>query len=421
MGMTMTEKILAAHADAASVGPGDLVVVRVDTAVPVDLNFYRDAWSEPVKVFDPDRIVIIYDHIVPAPNVRIAEALERGRAFARRVGITRFHDVGADQGICHQVIADVPYARPGEVLVCCDSHTCSGGALNCAARGIGTPELIYALAKGYTWFEVGPTIRYELEGRLAPGVATKDVFLHIAGQYGDHVGCNVEFGGPGLAALSMDQRRTLCTMCAEISAEFAIAEPDDVLRRYLAERGVDMSGAVHPDVDATYVEVRSLDLGAIEPMVGMPGSVVRNTVTAAAAAGTKVTRAFVGSCANGTLGDLRDVAAIVEGQRIHPDVTLLVTPGSQSIYRRALEEGLIRTISEAGALVTTSSCGMCAGFVNALTSNDVCISSSTRNFKGRMGHPDAQIHLASSATVAASAVAGHITTAAGSERAGGTR
>lgn len=175
------------------------MVTSVDTVVPLDMNFYDSMWAEPTSVFDPDRIVVIFDHVVPAPSRQVGEALERGRAFAAKHGITRLHDVGPGQGICHQLIADVPYAMPGELLVCVDSHTCSGGALNCAAQGIGAPELIYVMAKGYTWFQVGETVRYELTGALAPHVTANDVFLHLADRYGAHVGQNVEFGGPSLA------------------------------------------------------------------------------------------------------------------------------------------------------------------------------------------------------------------------------
>lgn len=407
-GSTMVEKILASRAGVSAVRPGDIAVVRVDTTVALDLNFYDGMWAEPREVYDPDRVVVIFDHVVPAPSRQAAGFLSRGREFARRTGVTRLHDVGAQQGICHQVIADVPYARPGEVLVCTDSHTCSGGALNCAARGIGTTELIYVMAKGFTWFRVGETVRYELTGALGAGVSAKDAFLQLAGEHGDHVGLNVEFGGPGMAGLTMDQRRTLSTMFAEVSAEFALFEPDAVLAEHLAERGLGMDGAVLPDADASYLAVRGLDLSAVTPMIGLPDSVVRNTVPVAETAGTKVNQAFVGSCSNGTLEDLRAVAAILAGRRVHPGVTFLVTPGSQDIYRQALHDGLIETITDAGAVVTTSSCGMCAGFVNALAAGDVCISSSTRNFKGRMGSVDAKIYLGSSASVAAAAVAGQV-------------
>jgi 3-isopropylmalate/(R)-2-methylmalate dehydratase large subunit len=407
-GQTITEKILAAHAGSETVRPGDIVVVAVDTAVVLDLNFYDGQWAEPAEVFDPDRVVIILDHIVPAPNKQAAEYLERARRFARRVGITRFHDVGARQGICHQLIADVPYAAPGELLLCVDSHTCSAGALNCAARGIGGAELIYVLAKGTTWFRVAPTIRYELDGRLPPGASAKDAFLRLAGLHGDHVGHNVEFGGPGLRTLDMDARRTLAAMCAEISAEFAVMEPDDVLAAHMAARGRHAAAGVLPDADAQYADVRGFDLSEVEPMIGLPHELVHNTVPVGDVRGRRVNRAFVGSCANGTLDDLHQAADVLRGRHVHPGVTFVVTPGSQEIYGEALRDGTIETLMSAGALVTTSSCGMCAGFVNALAAGDVCISSSTRNFRGRMGSADAEIYLGSSATVAASAVAGEI-------------
>jgi 3-isopropylmalate/(R)-2-methylmalate dehydratase large subunit len=407
-GQTMTEKILGEHAQLDAVRPGDLVVVRPDVVVALDLNFYDGQWAEPAEVFDPERIVVVLDHIVPAPNKKSAEFLARARRFARRVGIDRVHDVGPRQGICHQLIADVPYARPGELLACVDSHTCSAGALNCAARGIGGAELIYVMVKGLTWFQVAPTIRYELDGELPLGATAKDAFLHIAGVYGDHVGHNVEFGGPGMATLNIDQRRTMATMCAEISAEFAIFEPDDVLHQHMVERGVDAARGVLPDADADYADVRSLDLSEVEPMVGLPHELIGNTVPLREASGRRVDRAFIGSCANGTLADLHQAAEVLAGHQVHSDVTLLITPGSQEIYQQALQDGTIEILTSAGALVTTASCSMCAGFINALAAEEVCISSSTRNFRGRMGSSDAEIYLASSATVAATAVAGEI-------------
>jgi 3-isopropylmalate/(R)-2-methylmalate dehydratase large subunit len=408
--MTMTEKILARHAARDVVAPGDIAVVSVDTAVVLDLNFYDGQWAEPKAVFDPERIVIVFDHVVPAPDRRTAAYLQRGRDFAGRVGISRLHDVGSEQGICHQLIADVPYALPGELLVCVDSHTCSAGALNCAARGIGAAELIFVLAKGSTWFRVGGTVRYELSGALGAGVAAKDVLLELAARHGDHVGANMEFGGPGLAALDLDQRRTIATMCAELSAEFVVFEADERLDAHLATRGCAPAGegAVLPDRDARYEDVRELDLSAVTPMIGLPDRVVENTVPVGEAAGTRVNRAFVGSCSNGTLADLREAAAVLRGRHVSPSVTLIVTPGSQAIYREALHEGTIEALVDAGARVTTSSCGMCAGFVNALAAGDVCISSSTRNFKGRMGSARAQIYLGSSASVAAAALCGEI-------------
>jgi 3-isopropylmalate/(R)-2-methylmalate dehydratase large subunit len=408
MGMTMIEGILARRAQRDSVAPGDMVVVPVDTTVVIDLNFYDGVWYEPTKIANPDGTVVIFDHMVPAPNREAAAYLARGRAFVERTGVTKFHDAGRDQGISHQIIAEQPYAFPGDILVCSDSHTCAAGALGCAARGLGPVEVSFILAKGYTWFLVGPTIRYELSGVLSPGVSPKDVFLQIAAEYGDHVGHNVEFGGPGMRALSIDQRRQLTTMCAEISADFALCEPDDVLAEYFAARGHGIDGAVAPEADAAYADVRQVDLGQVETMVGRPDSLVHNSVPISEVAGTSITHAFIGSCANGTLDDLREAARILEGRSIDPSVTMIVTPSSQAVYRAALREGVVESLTEAGALVTTSSCGMCAGFQGALAAGDVCITSSTRNFKGRMGAPTAEIYMGSSATVATSALAGEI-------------
>jgi 3-isopropylmalate/(R)-2-methylmalate dehydratase large subunit len=406
--MTMAEKILSSHSGRDSVAPGEIVVVSVDTLVLMDLNFYDGTWYEPKRVFDRDRIVIVFDHIVPAPDKVVAGHLDRARKFARKHGITRLHDVGADQGIAHAIVAEVPYAQPGGILVGSDSHTCSSGALNTLARGLGPPEVTFILAKGYTWFKVSPTVRYDLIGRLAPGVAAKDVFLHLAGEYGSHVAQTIEFGGPGMSTLSLDQRRQLTTMTAEVSSDFGICEPDDLLAEHYLARGKPAQAGAMPDDDAAYAARRTLDLAGIEPMIGLPDSLIRNAVPVSDVTGVHVNRAFIGSCANGTLDDLRDAARVLRGHTVDPGVTLIVTPASQAIYRAALREGLIETLMDAGALVTASSCGMCAGFQNALGHDDVCISSSTRNFKGRMGNGEAKIYLGSSATVAATAIAGEV-------------
>src|SRR2546421_5116920 len=247
MGMTIIEKILARASGAAKVAPGDLAVVDVDLAVLIDLSFSRGSWREVLKVHDPDKVVVVFDHDVPASNRDTAAMHMRGREFVRRFGISRFHDVGPDQGISHVVVAENAYCLPGTVMACSDSHTCSAGALNCAARGLGAPDLLYALTTGKTWFRVGETIRYDLEGRLATGVSAKDVFLHIAGTYGDHANQNVEYGGSALPYLSIDARRTLTTMGAELSAEFATFEPDEVLIDYVKARNPAPFEPQYPD------------------------------------------------------------------------------------------------------------------------------------------------------------------------------
>jgi 3-isopropylmalate/(R)-2-methylmalate dehydratase large subunit len=409
MGMTMIEKILARAAGRTSVAPGDLVDVSVDTCVPIDMNFLPGMWRQPRHVWDAEKVVVIFDHIVPAKDVQTATALRTGREFVKRFGITRFHDVGPGQGICHQLIADHAYALPGSILVCSDSHTCSGGAFNCAARGVGGPELIYVLTKGRTWFQVGETVRYVLEGLVSPLVTAKDVFLHIAGTYGDHASMNVEFVGPGVAAMTLDARRTLATMCAEISAEFATFEADDKVVEHCRARTRRNFEPQVSDPDARFAAIRTIDVGDLEPLVAFPGTVVNNVRPVKEASGIAIDQAFIGSCANGTLDDLTIAARIVDGRKVAPSVRFIVTPGSQAIYREALRRGIVATLMDAGALVTTSSCGACAGLQNgALGPGERCITSSTRNFKGRMGSDEAEIFMGSPATVAASAIRGSV-------------
>lgn len=412
MGMTIAEKILAKKSGRRTVAPGDLVTVEVDTVVLIDNSFTASRWREILKVRDPGRIVVVFDHRVPASTRDSAAAHGTGRAFVRKFGIRRFHDVGYDQGISHQLVADFGYALPGTVLVCSDSHTCSAGVFNCLARGVGEPDVIYAAIKGETWFRVGDTVRYELEGRLAPAVTTKDVFLEIADRYGDHANRNVEFGGSGVAGLSIAARKTLTTMAAELSAEFATFEADEAMLEWLRARNPQAAAVepVRPDADARYGAVRRIDLSALEPLVALPDSVIENSRPVSEAAGTRIDQGFIGSCANGTLDDLRLAARVLAGRRVAPGVRLLVTPGSQAVYREAAREGLLATLAEAGAVVTPSTCGACGGgHLGLLGPEETCITASTRNFKGRMGDASARIFMGSPATVAASAIRGCIT------------
>ena len=410
MGMTMTEKILARASGVNKVSPGDLIVVDVDTAVFIDNAFFPAYWREILKLADPEKIIVVYDHRAPASDRVSAGAHVVGRGFVKRFGIKRFHDVGADVGIAHVVVADHAYALPGTVLVCADSHTCSGGAFNCAARGVGAPDMIYAATTGKAWFRLGETIRYDFTGKLNAGVTTKDVFLHIANVFGDHANQNVEFGGPGMAHLSMNARRTIATMGAEISADFAIFEADSVLENYVRERNKAPFEAQNPDADAVYKERRSIALDEMQPLVALPDQVVNNAVPVSQVAGEKIDQAFIGSCANGTLDDFAIAARVLKGKHVAPGVRLIVTPGSQAVYREALRAGYVQTLAEAGAVITNATCGACSGgHLGVLGPGEVCITASTRNFKGRMGDPSARIYMASPATVAASAISGRIT------------
>jgi 3-isopropylmalate/(R)-2-methylmalate dehydratase large subunit len=409
-GMTITEKILSRASGGGPVKPGDVVVVNVETAVLMDMTFLPESWREVLKVPDPSRIVIVFDHLVPAPTIQAATAHGTGRRFAERFGIERLHDVGADQGIAHAVVADKGYALPGTVLVNGDSHTCAGGAFNCAARGVGAPDMLWAITTGKAWFRVGETVRYDFTGRLRPGVSAKDIFLFIAGRYGAHVNQNLEYGGPGMSSIGMNGRRTLATMGAEFSAEFTIFEPDDTLLGYM--KAANPGAAFHPtlpDPDATYADRRTVDLGGLEPLVALPDAVVNNSVPISRVAGQRIDQGFIGSCANGTLDDLAVAAQVVKGRKVAKGTRLIVTPGTQAIFQAALRAGYVETLMEAGAVVTPATCGACiGGHLGALGPDEVCITASTRNFKGRMGDPSARIYMGSPATVAASALAGAI-------------
>jgi len=410
MGMTIAEKILARKSGQKKVGPGDLVTVEVDTVVMIDNSFIASRWRNIQKVRDPARIIVVFDHRVPASTEDAAAAHRTGRQFVEKFGIKRFHDVGYDQGISHQLVADHGYALPGTVLVCSDSHTCSGGVFNCIARGVGEPDVVYSAIKGETWFRVGETVRYELAGKLPAAVTTKDAFLQIAGQHGDHATQNIEWGGPGVAGLSIAARKTLTTMSAELSAEFSTFEPDSAMLDWVRSRNPAPFEPVYPDRDAQYAEVRNVDLAQLEPLVAFPDTVIENSRPVAAAAGTRIDQAFIGSCANGTMDDLELAARILRGRRVAPTVRLIITPGSQSVFREAARAGIVTALVEAGAVVTPSTCGACGGgHLGILGPDETCITASTRNFKGRMGASSAKIFMGSPATVAASAVRGVIT------------
>ena len=408
MGMTIIEKIFARKAGLDSVTPGDTVVVDVDMTVLIDLQF-ATMWLPPNRIHDPDKLAVIMDHAVPAPTIKDATGGGHARKFVADFGIERFYDVGR-HGICHQVIAENGLARPGEILACTDSHTCAAGAYNTAARGLGPAEVYSIMCTGTTWFPVAPTVRYELFGAKPNTVSGKDIFLHIANEFGDAANLNLEFGGPGLAGIPMHDRRTIATQGAEVSADFSTFEPDAVLTSFLDERGVTGYTVVAPDPDATYHDVRYVDLTNLEPYVARPGTVSRNGLPVSQLDTQKIDQAFIGSCANGQLEDLEIAAEVLRGKTVAPGVRLLVTPASQAVYREAMRLGYLQDLADAGAVITNSTCGACFGYhMGVVGPGEVCITSSTRNFTGRMGSTEAEIFMASPATVAASAITGYIT------------
>ena len=411
MGATTIEKILARTSGNDTLKPGDVAVCRPDIVIHLDLPMaIAGAWYRPTKVFDRDRVAVIFDHAVPSPSIRDAAAMAEGRRFARQFGLRHVFDVG-NHGISHVVAAEHGLTRPGELLVCADSHTCASGAFNCAGRGTGIPDTLQAITRGVVWYQVTPTVRYEFNGTLGAMVSGKDVFFHIAQTWGAHGNTSIEYGGPGLQALAMSDRRTMATMSAEIGAEFAIFDYDERTAKYLEGRLERPATPVHPDADADYLDLRKVDLAEVEPYVIRPHAVPRNGVRLSEfTEQVRIDQAFIGSCANGQIEDLRVAAQIVRGSKVAPGVRFIVTPGSQAVYLQAAREGLIETLVEAGAVVTNSTCGACFGYhMGVLAPGEVCITASTRNFRGRMGSTESSVYLGSPATVAASALTGVIT------------
>jgi 3-isopropylmalate/(R)-2-methylmalate dehydratase large subunit len=418
--LTAVERILARTSGAASVRPGDIVVCAADRAVLLETLFMPNSlnWRDPLVVAAPERALVVFDHGVPAPSPAEAGAMVRARAFCEHFGIEAV-DLGG-HGISHQIVAERGLARPGELLLCSDSHTCASGAFNCAARGVGGLEMLQVVVTGGTWFVVQPTVRVELTGALAPRLEGKDAFLALAAAYGSADNRNLEFDGPGVAALSLHDRRTIATQCAEINAEFVLFPCDDAVRDHLAARGVHERGAgsgaaasgfspAVADPGATYDDVWRLDLSAVVPQVATPGAVVGNVVAAADAGDVRLDQCFVGSCANGHLEDFAAAAELLRGRQVAAGTRLIVTPASQQVYLEAVRAGYVTDIVEAGGVVTPSTCGACFGYhMGVLGDGETCLTASTRNFKGRMGSPEANVWLGSTRTVVASAIAGRI-------------
>jgi 3-isopropylmalate/(R)-2-methylmalate dehydratase large subunit len=403
--MNAIEKILMRHSEQDVVRPGDVVMVSVDVTVQFD-----HARPDVLRIANPDKLVLVHDHVVPAPTVQAANNAKRMREFVERFGIQNYFPVGK-HGISHVLVAENGFALPGQILANADSHTCSSGALNCLARGLGGPEMLYILCKGQTWFLVGPTTKVVLEGTLPERVYPRDVIHFIPGEYGDFAGRNLEWYGEGLSSIGMDGRLTMATISAELSAEFSLFPYDRVLAEYLEGRAKWPFEPAWPDDDAEYEQVITVDLSSLEPQVVLPDRVAWNAkgVQEVAAERIRVDQAFIGSCANGRLSDFAVAAEILRGRTVAPGTRMIVTPGSQDILKEAIRQGYVETLMDAGAVVTNSTCGACfGGHMGLLGDGEVCITASTRNFKGRMGSPEASVYMGSPATVAASAVSGFI-------------
>jgi 3-isopropylmalate/(R)-2-methylmalate dehydratase large subunit len=410
MGHTITEKILAAHSEQSSVSPGDIVMADLDLVVDLDIVFgITGGHQTPTRVFDPDKIVVVADHTVPAPSIAAANAMKRMRQFVDKFGIEKFYAEGR-HGIAHVVLGEDGLALPGMTLACDDSHSCSSGALNCLARGLGLADMMYALCKGQAWYMVGPTVKLILDGELGERVYARDILHQIAHIYGAFPGRNLEWDGDTISAMPMQGRFTLATLSAELSAEFSLFRHDDVLASYLDGRASKPYEPVDADPDATYEQTIRIDVSDLEPLVILPHKVAHNACPATELSETKIDQAFIGSCANGRIEDFAIAAEIMAGRQVAPGVRMIVTPGSQDVLKEAMAKGYVATLMDAGAVVTNSTCGACyGGHMGVLGDGEVCITASTRNFQGRMGSAEADIYLGSPATVAASAVRGVIT------------
>lgn len=408
----MSEKILAGHAGADTVKPGDIVTCSVDYAANHDMYFTVTGqvdFERVAKISYPDRCIVLLDHAVPAATAGDAAGGVRAREFVKKHGIKNFFDVG-DHAVVHELLAQRGFAAPGRLIACGDSHTCAAGAFNCGARGFGPAEMTYIWCKGETWYQVSPTILYLLRGKLPAMVSGKDLFLYIAGCYGDATGFNVEFGGEGVASLSIPQRQCVATMCAEINAEFAVFPCDEILEAWFKARGDKEVNAVEPDHDAGYAEVREIILDEIVPYIAKPHFIPGNCVPVSETEGRKVDQVVIGSCSNGRTEDLKIAAEILAGKRVAEGTRLIITPASQRIYLECLRAGYIEALIEAGAVVTNATCGACyGGHMGLIGPGELCLSTTTRNFRGRMGSADSEVMLCAPATAAASAMTGVIT------------
>lgn len=423
MGMTMVEKILARATGQAAVKAGDVVEPKVDLAMSHEnaalvLNqfheIYKDTGLE-AKVWDPSKIAIIFDHRVPAESSKTATNQKKVREFVAAQGVTKFHDIRGDEGgICHQILPENGYVRPGYVVVGTDSHTTSHGALGAFAFGIGATEMASVWALGSVLnVEVPGTIKVVVKGKFPKYVLPKDLILHLIGKISAE-GANfkvIEFHGPAIRNMDTSGRLTICNMSVEAGATSGIVPPDDETLRYLKEvAGVRETVAVFgPDPDAVYDQEIEIDAAALEPQIACPHT-VDNVKPVGEVAGKPIQQIVIGSCTNGRLDDIEVAARILKGKKVARGVRMLVFPASGRIFREAMAKGYISTLMEAGALVANSGCGPCLGVhQGALGDGEVALSTTNRNFKGRMGNPNSEVYLCSPAVAAASALTGVIT------------
>ncbi|MGL5257574.1 MAG: 3-isopropylmalate dehydratase large subunit [Proteocatella sp.] len=413
MGMTMTQKILAYHAGLSQVEAGQLIEAKVDLTLanditgPLAINEMQKAGFD--KVFDKDKICLVMDHFVPNKDIKSAEQCKTCRDFSRTQGISNFFDVG-EMGIEHALLPEKGLVAPGELVIGADSHTCTYGALGAFSTGVGSTDLGAAMATGKTWFKVPAAIKFNLFGKLNKWVSGKDIILHIIGMLGVDGALykSMEFSGEGISELSMDDRFAICNMAIECGAKNGIFPFDSKTFEYISSRVSRDFRNFEADEDAVYESIIDIDLSSIRPTIAFP-HLPENTRPIDEAIGIKIDQAIIGSCTNGRIEDMRAAASILKGRKIAKDVRAIIIPATQEIYLQSLREGLIEIFIEAGAVVSTPTCGPClGGYMGILASGETAIATTNRNFVGRMGHVESFVYLSNPVIAAAAAIAGKI-------------
>ncbi|OGP82129.1 MAG: 3-isopropylmalate dehydratase large subunit [Deltaproteobacteria bacterium RBG_13_65_10] len=415
MGMTITEKILAAHAGLDQIEPEQIVNCRLDLVLanditaPLAIQAFRKVGAK--DVFDKEKVVLVMSHFTPAKDIQSAEQVKVSREFARALGLRHFYE-GGEAGIEHALLPELGLVIAGDCVLGADSHTCTYGGLGAFSTGVGSTDVAAAMITGETWFRVPETMKFHFEGRLQPWVEAKDLILTIIGEIGVDGALYraMEFSGPALEGLEVSGRLTMANMAIEAGGKSGIFEPDVKTREFCSARSPRSGAYLKSDPDAKYAYQKTFDASAIEPVVAYPFSPENvHPISKAAASDIRIDQSVIGSCTNGRIEDLRTAARILQGQKVAPGVRLIIFPASPQAWKQALKEGLIDTFIEAGAIVSPSTCGPClGGHMGVLAAEEVAISTTNRNFAGRMGHPKARAYLSNVAVAAASAVTGKI-------------
>ena len=413
MGMTMTQKILAAHAGLESVVPGQLISAKLDIVLgndittPVAVNEFKKAGFD--SVFDKDKIAIVLDHFVPNKDIKAAEQSKQCREFACAHCVSHFSDVGK-MGIEHALLPEQGVVTAGDCIIGADSHTCTYGALGAFSTGVGSTDMAAGMATGTAWFKVPSAVLFNLTGSLSPVCSGKDVILTIIGMIGVDGALykSMEFTGPGVASLSMDDRLCICNMAIEAGAKNGIFPVDEVTEQYMEGRCERKPVIYAADPDAEYEKVIEIDLSKIVPTVACP-HLPENTHPAAELTDIKIDQVVIGSCTNGRMEDMEAAYKTLKGKQVAPGIRCIIIPATMQIYRECVERGWVTAFIDAGAVVSTPTCGPClGGYMGILAAGERCIATTNRNFVGRMGHVNSEVYLASPATAAASALTGYI-------------